>query len=113
MSAMIRRTRHPVPFDSKRGQQMLYRGVRWVRFTDLNMLPPFPGCYVVYSPEGHLLYVGQSQNLRSRFSAHKSNGSFPKGFTLKVRFGDRFGDWAMREARLIYRLRPPLNARVQ
>jgi len=96
---------------ASRQDLLRYVGVRWVSFAAFgeHRLPPYPCCYVVYSADGALLYVGQTLNLRDRFSAHKTAGSFSPDARLKVRFGTRYGDWAMREARLIYRLRPPMN----
>src|ERR1700687_4512111 len=57
--------------------------------------------------------------LRKRLYTHKIRISYGVGYvtawgwfrsvTIKVRFGTRYGDWAMREARLINRLQPPLN----
>lgn len=96
----------------RRRDMLRYLGVRWVRFAafgETGSLPPFPCCYVVFTAQGELLYVGQTLNLRTRFSAHRSAGVFPSDAYLKVRFGTRYGDWAMRETRLIYRLKPPMN----
>lgn len=87
-----------------------YRGApKWHVFDpgEVATLPPHACCYVVVK-DGKALYVGQTINLRARFYAHNR---FPKGAALKAKFGQRFGDWAMREARLIERLRPPMNIR--
>lgn len=88
-----------------------YYGARWVRFSLNGQLPTLPCCYCVYS-DAALIYVGQTNNLRERFAYHAYNKKFPAGFYLKARFGDRYGDWAMREIRLIRRLQPPMNRRV-
>ena len=88
-----------------------YYGSRWVRFSLQGELPPLACCYCVYL-DAELLYVGQTGNLRERFVYHAATKKFPQGFYLKVRFGDRYGDWAMRELRLIRRLQPPMNRRV-
>ncbi|MGS0573485.1 GIY-YIG nuclease family protein [Xanthomonas oryzae pv. oryzicola] len=88
-----------------------YLGTRWVRFGAGASLPPLPCCYVVYQGS-ELLYIGQTNNLRERFGYHAGHARFPTGFRLKVRFGERYGDWAMRELRLIRRIRPPMNSRV-
>lgn len=74
-------------------------------------LPPFPCCYALVH-DGLVVYVGQTLNLRARFYAH----TLPKGIgagslVLKAKFGEKYGDWAMREARLINRLRPKYNIR--
>lgn len=88
-----------------------YFGVRWVRLSLAGRLPPLPCCYCVYVGS-ELIYIGQTSNLRDRFAYHRANSKFPKGFSIKARFGDRYGDWAMRELRLIRRLQPPMNRRI-
>jgi len=82
-----------------------YFGARWVRFGFGSSLPPLPCCYCVYV-DGQLVYIGQTNNLRERVAYHAGHCKFPAGFGLKARFGDRYGDWAMRELRLIRRLSP-------
>ena len=96
-----------------------WRGTRWVRF-DLSSdaLPRKPACYVIYL-NSKLSYVGQASDLASRISAHGirqgySNSIYTKwgefkSVVVKARFGDRLGDWAMREIRLIDRLQPRMN----
>lgn len=81
--------------------------------------PPLPACYVIYL-DGVLSYIGQTTNLRKRIAGHKidicrySNhvssvwGQY-RSIRVKVNFGTRYGDWAMRELRLIHRLQPRLN----
>lgn len=88
-----------------------FYGSRWVRFGLQSGLPPLPCCYCVYL-DATLLYIGQTNNLRERFAYHSAHKKFPRGFYLKARFGDRYGDWAMRELRLIRRLQPPMNRKV-
>ena len=90
-----------------------YFGVRWVRFSaPFNLqLPKLACCYCVFDA-GRLVYVGQTANLRARFASHKGEGILPASASLKARFADKYGDWAMREIRLIRRLRPPMNTRV-
>lgn len=88
-----------------------YYGSRWIKFSLNTALPPLACCYCVYVGS-ELLYIGQTHNLRTRFAQHTGQKKFPAGFYLKVRFGDRYGDWAMRELRLIRRLQPPMNRRV-
>lgn len=88
----------------------MYRGERWISFSAplAGRLPEYPACYVVYQGD-RLLYVGKARNLRARFRTHAGAGVLPADCWIKARFGERYGDWAMRESRLIYRLRPPLN----
>ena len=84
-------------------------------------MPPVPACYVIQL-DGKTIYVGQTLNLRSRFYAHgikpigegyktawgRLSGDF---LGLKVKLGSKYGDWAMREARLVKRLQPVFNVR--
>jgi excinuclease UvrABC nuclease subunit len=90
-----------------------YLGQTWVRFDApfAGYLPEYSCCYCIFSGNGELLYVGQTLNLKARFYSHRASKSFPDDAYIKIRCGDKYGDWAMREARLIRRLRPPLNAR--
>lgn len=98
-----------------------WRGSRWVSL-DAGfpmMFPAKPACYVIYL-DGVLSYIGQTNDLRKRMAGHGIDiCRYSEGFdtpwgqyddvVIKARFGSRFGDWAMREARLIARLQPPLN----
>lgn len=98
-----------------------WRGSRWVIYDPASptLLPPRPACYAVYL-DGALSYIGQTSDIRKRIYTHKINlarysegsscvwGCFDE-IIVKVRFGTRLGDWAMREHRLIHRLQPPLN----
>lgn len=90
-----------------------YLGETWVRFEKpfSGYLPNYACCYCIFSADETLLYVGQTLNLKTRFYQHKASGAFPKDAYIKIRCGDKYGDWAMREARLIRRLRPSLNVR--
>jgi len=72
----------------------------------------WPCCYAIYF-DGSLIYVGQTENLKGRLSAHRTKGAL-RGrdldkITIKAKLGRRYGDWAMTEARLIKRLKPLLN----
>lgn len=81
-------------------------------------LPREPACYVIYL-DGVLSYVGQSTDFAKRISMHGIRPGYGNSiatkwgyFTsvvVKARFSSRYGDWAMRELRLIKRLQPPLN----
>jgi hypothetical protein len=76
------------------------------------------GVYVVYCG-GKLVYIGQSSDVNKRiwsyrFRAPWSENIFTpwgqfKSVIIKVSYGSQFGDWAMRELRLIRWLRPPFN----
>ncbi len=76
------------------------------------------GCYALYF-DGELGYIGSSVRVRSRISIYKihygystfirtSFGDFRK-VELKVFESIHFGDWAMKEIRLIHRLKPKYN----
>jgi excinuclease UvrABC nuclease subunit len=96
-----------------------WSGSRWVVFdVSTALLPRKPACYVIYL-DGALSYVGQASDLASRISNHGIRQSYGRSIitkwgnfasvVIKARFGDRLGDWAAREIRLISRLQPPLN----
>lgn len=97
------------------------RTSKWILY-DLTeascVFPEKPACYVIYL-DGVLSYIGQARDIRSRLLTYKFRfgygssclnifGSF-SSVKIKIRYGERFGDWAMRELRLIKRLQPPLN----
>lgn len=99
-----------------------HRGSRWLTLSvdDLNESVERPACYAIYI-DGELAYIGQTTNFRYRMeSGHRMNwarysnavttrwGIF-REVKVKAHFGVRFGDWAMREVRLITRLKPRLN----
>lgn len=84
-------------------------------------IPATPGCYVILF-NGEAVYVGESNNLRSRFSRHNFRhgyarniytpwGELPDSVVLTAKFkpSRRLGDWRMWEVRLINRLRPDFN----
>lgn len=84
-------------------------------------LPESPCVYAVYF-DGKLVYVGQTNRLSNRFSGHAFRHSYGKEIitpwcevpagtkiSIKARFSEKLGDWAMREIRLISRLKPLHN----
>lgn len=88
-------------------------------------LPKFAGVYVVFLND-QLSYIGSSIDVAKRFNnygfrsrdgvARYSQPRFPWApvsettrISVKVKRSKRFGDWAMREIRLIDRLRPRFN----
>jgi hypothetical protein len=83
--------------------------------------PRVGGCYAFYF-NGVLSYVGQTQNLYSRLRSHDIRPDYGNEFftpwgtvqdvIIKIKVGRRFGEWAMREQRLIRRLRPMHNSRI-
>lgn len=99
---------------------------QWLTFyfdLELRDLESRPATYVVIG-DGVVQYVGSTRNLRARMA-----GRLPVGHTtgrmedwwvqslwgdfkfleFKVRYSTKYGDWAMRELRLIRRLRPLHN----
>ena len=96
---------------------------RWITYNVGDAGPSFrsaPGCYVVYL-DGKVAYVGQTADISRRFltghrfrlSRYSSWINTPwgrhVGVTIKVSYSVKYGDWAMRELRLIRRLQPPQN----
>lgn len=78
----------------------------------------WPGAYVIFG-DGVLVYIGQGGSVSKRISAHQIGRGYgaslatPWGIfnsvIVKVRYGRKLGDWAMREIRLIHRLQPRGN----
>jgi len=86
-------------------------------------LPNKPAVYAIYF-DGKLKCIGQSSNLSVRFSDHAKGirfgshctietrwGAFPDETNIEIKYhhGWRYGDWAMREIRLISRINPEFN----
>ena len=87
-------------------------------------VPNRPGVSVIYF-NGIPGYVGQSNNMRGRFSTHKIQHTYARfirtpwhtfsddvEITAKVKVSRRLGDWAMWEIRLIQRLKPGFNQKL-
>ena len=90
-------------------------------FRKFNQIPNKPGVYVICI-DGLPVYVGQSFDVRSWLYAHNIRygyarnillpwGSIPDNqlVSVKVGFSKKYGDWTMRELRLIRRLQPKYN----
>lgn len=74
------------------------------------LAPHEPGVYAIYAKGGVLRYIGSSQDLRTRLSAHRCTMPFVLGLTpYTVKFAVTPIDWVKRERRLIERLAPPAN----
>jgi predicted GIY-YIG superfamily endonuclease len=110
----MRSTRYWLPY---KGDKKWHRFDAWRP----NSLPPCAACYVL-SLDETVIYVGQTLNLRARFYSHRIQsvaesqyesawGQLDGRLVLRAKFGDKYGDWAMREARLIFRLQPMFNLR--
>lgn len=91
---------------------------KWICYSKVEHFEFFrkePGVYCIYV-DGKLFYIGQSQSILKRTAKHrfrphsfygeKSAWRNAKTVMVKVRYTEKFGDWAMREIRLINRLRP-------
>jgi excinuclease UvrABC nuclease subunit len=90
----------------------------WKRVVEM---PMTPAVYAVYLDQ-ELVYLGQTSNLRNRFREHNFRFGYKKNVLLpwvdvpdytviriKASGSKKYGDWAMRELRLIKRLRPRFN----
>jgi hypothetical protein len=102
----------------------MLRPTRWHKLNgsfEQNALPVEPGVYVVGAGK-RVLYVGQTRSIRARFSTYKIEFDVrscpfiwrtPWGthtdFWVKVSLGGKYGSWAMRELRLIKKLKPEFN----
>ena len=86
-------------------------------------MPKAPAVYAVYI-DGTLVYIGQTTDLRNRFYEHRFRYGYAKNIilpwcdvpntsevTIKACRGRRYGDWAMRELRLMRRLKPRFNVK--
>lgn len=95
---------------------------RWSRVDPANIssLPTVACVYAIYI-NGNLVYVGQTVNLRARFREHGFEYSYANDVVTpwgrsrdvfaKFSVSPKYGEWAMRELRLIRRLRPRGNSR--
>ena len=83
--------------------------------------PNVPCVYCVKLND-EIVYVGSTRRFRTRFYEHKFRYGYAKDVILpwaeisindtlsvKVSLSKKYGDWAMRELRLIKRLRPIFN----
>jgi len=81
-------------------------------------LPDAPGVYRMFDAEGHLLYIGKAKNLHRRVSSYFTNSSGHSDKVLDLvrnvreitceETGSEL-EAALREAELIYALKPPYN----
>lgn len=74
----------------------------------LYRFPDKPAVYAIYDAT-KLVYIGSTASLQFRFSSHKKllgKLHFPH---MKISFSRKYGDWVMRELRLIKRLQPESN----
>jgi excinuclease UvrABC nuclease subunit len=71
-------------------------------------LPDKPAVYVIYDGT-QPVYVGSTVSLQNRFGMHKQIMKDMNFSHLKYSLSRHYGDWSMRELRLIKKLRPPMN----
>ena len=94
---------------------------RWKTFNTENALEirNDPGVYVFYDLSRKVLYIGSSAKVGNRVRGHyqigygsdvqtKKWGTFDD-IVIKVSYSRKYGDWAMRELRLIRKLKPLFN----
>lgn len=101
---------------------MAMRASRWEvvnRSFESIAMPYAPAVYIAMEGK-RVIYVGQTGNFRKRIPAHNIVfnpaemtwftpwGEF-KDFRIKVSTGGLYGSWAMRELRLIKKLKPEFN----
>lgn len=96
----------------------------WIKVNlmeDKNKLSTSPAVYAIYF-DGDLVYIGSSNNIRNRFSGHAFRYGYGRNIytpwqdlpdsvviSMKYRMTKKLGEWAMREIRLISKLRPFFN----
>ena len=98
-----------------------WRGTKWIELTFTTSLwktQDIPGVYVIYVDK-RIVYVGQTLNIHKRLLSYKFRYSYtgsiitPWGFCkklkIKIQYSSKFGDWAMKELRLINRFQPIHN----
>jgi hypothetical protein len=76
------------------------------------------GCYAIYCDK-RLVYIGQAGNVRKRISSYRIQYGYSSSIytpwgtclnvVIKISKSRRYGDWAMKELRLIRRLKPVFN----
>jgi excinuclease UvrABC nuclease subunit len=88
-------------------------------------LPIVSCCYVIYF-DGELKYIGSTNSLRNRFSGHSIRYGYGKelitpwgefsqdtNIIIKYKPSTKYGDWLMRECRLIKRIQPSFNQKLK
>ena len=96
-----------------------WKGSKWITFEpDDWHIAPIPGCYVIYGDD-EILYIGQAMDVKKRIKSHGIYSRYTESFftpwgqygrvKIKIHYGVKYGDWAMRELRLIRRLQPKCN----
>lgn len=82
---------------------------RWFSGELVSDFPPVAACYV-FIIDGACVYVGSSVDLSVRMRQHRNGPKWAgRGVTVKYRPSMKYGDWLMRELRLIRRLQPAHN----
>jgi hypothetical protein len=105
-----------------------HRPIRWHSFDETASygdFQPRPGVYVIFGDD-RVQYVGSSKNIRQRLTGRiprlvyndpeeserpvRTTWGVFRRFEIRVRYSTKYGDWLMRELRLIRGLKPLLNA---
>lgn len=90
-----------------------YPGQRWISVADPQNPTWYGPCCYVIQENGVAIYVGSTLDFKKRMLGHRKT-LLPRlegKVTIKIHRGHRYGDWAMREMRLIKRLNPIYNFR--
>ncbi|KKN71372.1 hypothetical protein LCGC14_0420940 [marine sediment metagenome] len=91
------------------------QGSKWKTFKSAEQfkksMPMAAGCYIIYS-HNKISYIGSTINLRTRINMHIKITDMDKRYFVKVRLSEKYGDWAMREIRLLRRLKPKDNTKI-
>lgn len=88
----------------------------WIKSENVNRDTKFPsaaGVYVVYLNR-QLYYIGSAANLEMRLYAtwkRKTDSGFTMNALVDIKYSvsKKYGDWLMREIRLIRKLQPRAN----
>jgi excinuclease UvrABC nuclease subunit len=72
------------------------------------ILPDKPAVYAIYDCT-RLIYIGSTRSLYNRFYSHKKTLMGLNYAHIKYSTSKKYGDWLMREVRLIDRLQPEGN----
>jgi excinuclease UvrABC nuclease subunit len=103
------------------GRKIMSKWKIYGLFPKEEKLPSKPCVYAIYVDD-RLIYIGQTTSLSNRFSGHAFRYGYAKNIitpwcefpstskiTIKAKFSEKLGDWAMWEIRLIRKIKPFFN----